>query len=171
MQLTEEIQTILGYSREEAMRTGCHAIAPEHLLLGIIRHGNNSATDFLSRAGIDPKAAKEELDARVFRDREIPYSEDDGITFTRSALNICSMAVMEALREGGDIKALHLLAALCDSPGDWCGGYLRSHGLDIRIIRSYTKKSSAEPKDPALPSPEDMNRLLSVFYPDRDIYS
>lgn len=171
MQLTQEILTILEYSREEAMRTGCRAIAPEHLLLGILRLGDSSAMDFLSRAGIDCKALKKELDARVFKESSLPFGEDDSISFTRTALNVTNMTVMEALRDGGDVRAAHLLAALSDTPADWCGDYLRAHGLDVRVIRSYTKKNNAVPKDPALPSPEELNRLLSVFYPDREIYS
>ncbi|MCR5560905.1 MAG: hypothetical protein K6F58_03705 [Bacteroidales bacterium] len=171
MQLTEEIRTILEYSRDEAMRTGCHAIAPEHLLLGILRHRSSSAIDFLTRAGLDPDTVKTEVDARVFQEKEVPYGEQDSINFTRSALNVCSMAVMEAVREGGDIRAVHLLAALCDTPGDWCGEYLRSHGLDIRIIRAYTKKSSAEPSRSALPSAEELDRLIGAFYSEREIYS
>lgn len=171
MRLTEEIRTILEYSRDEALRTGCHAIAPEHLLLGIIRHRRSSAMDFLSRAGIDPDTLKSELDSRVFREAGIPYDEQDSITFSRNALNISRMAIMEAIRDGGDVLAVHLLAAICDSPGNWCGEYLRSHGLDIRVIREYTKKSNADNEKSALPSPEELNSLMSVFYSDREIYS
>ena len=171
MQLTEEIRTILEYSRDEAMRTGCHAIAPEHLLLGILRHRSNSAMDFLVRAGLSPEAVKADMDARVFCEEPVPFDEADSITFTRTALNVTSMAVMEAIKEGGDVRAVHLLAALCDTPGDWCGEYLRNHGLDIRIIRSYTKKSSPEPAKSALPSAEELDRLIGAFYSEREIYS
>ena len=76
----------------------------------------------------------------------------------------------------GASKALSQLGTLANfiayacMAEEWCGSYLRSHGLDIRIIRSYTKKSSPE-KQSALPAGEDIDRLLSVFYQDRDIYS
>ena len=170
MQLTEEIRTILEYSREEAMRTGCRAIFPEHLLLGILRHGSNSAIDFLSRAGLDPQQVKNDVENHVFRDEPVPFDEAENVGFSRAALTASSMAIMEAIKAGDDVRAVHLLAALCDTPEEWCGNFLRSHGLDIRIIRSYTKKSSPE-KQSALPSGEDIDRLLSVFYQDRDIYS
>ena len=170
MQLTEEIRTILEYSREEAMRTGCRAISPEHLLLGILRHGNNSAVDFLTRAGLSPEVVKSEVEKRVFRDEPIPYGEAENVGFTRSALTASSMAIMEAIKDGDDVRSIHLLAALCDTPAEWCGKYLRSQGLDIRVIRSYSKKSSPDKKS-ELPAGEDINRLLSVFYKDRDIYS
>lgn len=170
MQLTEEIRTILEYSREEAMRTGCRAISPEHLLLGILRHGNNSAVDFLTRAGLSPEVVKSEVEKRVFRDEPIPYGEAENVGFTRSALTASSMAIMEAIKAGDDVRSIHLLAALCDTPAEWSGKYLRSQGLDIRVIRSYSKKSSPDKKS-ELPAGEDINRLLSVFYKDRDIYS
>ena len=171
MQLTEEIRTILEYSREDAMRTGCRAIFPEHLLLGILRHGSNSAVDFLTRAGLAPQQVKSDVESQVFREEPIPFDEAGNVGFSRSALSASSMAIMEAIKAGDDVRAVHLLAALCDTPEEWCGKYLRAHGLDIRIIRSYTKKSSPEKKNPGLPSGEDIDWLLSVFYQDRDIYS
>ena len=171
MRLTDELITIFDYSRDEAMRTGCRSIAPEHLLLGILRHGSSSAMDFLSRAGLDPAKLKSDIDARVFHESGIPYGEQDSISFTRSALNISNMAIMEAIREGGDPAAVHLLAALCDAPGEWCGEYLRSHGLGIRVIREYAKKSSTAPENAGLPSSEELNRLLSIFYPAKEVFS
>ena len=48
LQLSDEVQKIMTYSREEAMRLGNYTIGPEHLLLGILRHGDNEATALLT---------------------------------------------------------------------------------------------------------------------------
>lgn len=172
MRLTEEIRTILSYSREEAMRTGCYAIAPEHLLLGILRHGNNSAADFMARFGLDPAKVKADVEGHVFRRDAVPYSKEDEITFTRSALNVGSMALMEAMRKSEDVEGIHLLCALCDNPGDWCSGYLNAAGINLGLLRTMRKKKGADSeKKSALPSSEDIDRLLSVFYSDKEIFS
>jgi len=172
MTLSEEILTILGYSREEAMRTGCYAIAPEHLLLGILRHGSGSTADLFRRFGLDPAKVKADVEEHVFRKEAIPYSDEDEITFTRSALNVGSMALMEAMRSGEDVEGIHLLCALCDNPGDWCSAYLNSSGITLGLLRTIRKKKSTDSeKKSALPSSEEINRLLSVFYSDKEIFS
>ena len=45
--ISDELNAIINYSRDEAMRTGSYGIAPDHLFLGIIRHGENTAADAL----------------------------------------------------------------------------------------------------------------------------
>ena len=41
IRISEELNSIINYAREEAMRTGSYGIGPDHLFLGIIRHGDN----------------------------------------------------------------------------------------------------------------------------------
>lgn len=172
MRLSEEIRTIFIYSRDEAMRTGCYAIAPEHLLLGILRHGNNSAVELLKQFGLDPAAVKLEFDKKVFCEEAVPFSQEDEVAFTRSALNITSMALMEAMRVNEDVEAIHLLSALCDSPGSWYNDYLRSHGLSLQIIRTMRKKAGNDSqRKSAIPSSEELNSLLSAFYSDKEFFS
>lgn len=172
MQLTEEIRTIFIYSRDEAMRTGCYAIAPEHLLLGILRHGNNSAVELFKQFGLEPAEVKTKFDEKVFCKEAVPFSQEDEVTFTRSALNVASMALMEAMRVNEDVEAIHLLSALCDCPGSWHNDYLNSHGLSLQLIRTIRKKACDDSKKKsAIPSSEELNSLLSAFYSDKDFFS
>ncbi len=171
MRLTEEIRTILLYARDEAMRTGCYGIGPEHLLLGILRHGDNAAVQALGKFGLEPSEVKEALDAHVFRERAIPYEEEEKVNFTRTALSITNLTVMEAIRSKQDISAVHLLAAICDNPGEFCCEYLHAHGVSLQVLRTYINKSSEEHAKSSLPGAEDMNRLLSAFYQEKEIFS
>ena len=43
IKISDELNTIIGYAREEALRTGSYGIGPDHLFLGIIRHADNDA--------------------------------------------------------------------------------------------------------------------------------
>lgn len=43
MQISEELERILGYASEEALRTGRLEILPEHLLLAMLRREDNAA--------------------------------------------------------------------------------------------------------------------------------
>ena len=46
-QLSEELNQILSYSKEEAMRLGSYTITPDHIVLGIIRHQDNEAFEII----------------------------------------------------------------------------------------------------------------------------
>ena len=51
--ISDELNSIINFSREEAMRTGSYGIAPDHLFLGIIRHRENTAADALRGLATD----------------------------------------------------------------------------------------------------------------------
>ena len=47
IQISDALNGIIKYAREEAMRTGSYGIGPDHLFLGIIRHEENTAFQVL----------------------------------------------------------------------------------------------------------------------------
>ena len=85
--ISDELNSIINYSREEAMRTGSYGIAPDHLFLGMIRHSENTGCDVLRGLGCDIAEMKQFIDSRVFTNEHIPYSEIENITFSRGAQN------------------------------------------------------------------------------------
>ena len=66
IRISEELNSIISLSRDEAMRTGSYGIAPDHLMLGIIRHGENSAMDILRGLGTDVSEMKQFIDSKIF---------------------------------------------------------------------------------------------------------
>ena len=58
IRISEELNSIINYAREEAMRTGSYGIGPDHLFLGIIRHGDNPACTVLRSLGADLESMK-----------------------------------------------------------------------------------------------------------------
>ena len=47
LQVSDDLNLVIKYAREEAMRTGSYGIGPDHLFLGLIRHEDNSAFKIL----------------------------------------------------------------------------------------------------------------------------
>jgi len=43
IRISDELNDIIRYARDEAMRTGSYGIGPDHLFLGVLRHGDNAA--------------------------------------------------------------------------------------------------------------------------------
>ena len=48
IKISDELNSIIRYAREEAMRTGSYGIGPDHLFLGMMRQADNDACKVLS---------------------------------------------------------------------------------------------------------------------------
>ena len=143
IRISDLLNSIINYAREEAMRTGSYGIAPDHLFLGILRHKENSAADALLGVGTDIEELKQFIDSHIFTNEHIPYSEIDNISFSRGAQNVLSFTILEATkvhcREAGP---QHLLLALCRAAGSYGSSYLRDTGVDYGYIFRYLDRNS-----------------------------
>ena len=149
IRISDQLHSIINYSREEAMRTGCYGIAPDHLFLGILRHRENPAVDALMGTGTDINELKEFIDSHIFTNEHIPYSELENITFSRGAQNVLNFTILEATkvrcREAGP---QHLLLALCRAAGSYGSSYLRDTGVDYGYIFRYLDRNSMLDRGP-----------------------
>ena len=138
IQISDQLNGIIKYAREEAMRTGSYGIGPDHLFLGIIRHEENSAFETLRGLGVEPAELKTFIDGRIFTNETIPYSEIDHINFSRQAQNVLSITVMEATRlKSPEAAPHHLLLALCRTTDSYGQAYLRARGVDYGKMLAY----------------------------------
>ena len=69
------LDKILEYAREEAVRTGWMSITPEHLVLGMIRHGDNEACRFLTDSGLSLARLKSMILDEIDRGCSVPYRD------------------------------------------------------------------------------------------------
>ena len=131
LQVSDDLNLVIKYAREEAMRTGSYGIGPDHLFLGLIRHEENSAFRILQSLGVEPAELKAFIDQRIFTNETIPYDQIDHINFSRQAQNVLSITVMEASRlKSPKADTHHLLLALCRTTESYGQAYLRARGID-----------------------------------------
>ena len=143
IRISDQLNSIINYSREEAMRTGSYGIAPDHLLLGILRHRENSAADALLGVGTDLEELKQFIDSHIFTNEHIPYSELDNISFSRGAQNVLSFTILEATKvKSKEAGPQHLLLAICRAAGSYGSSYLRDTGVDYGYIFRYLDRNS-----------------------------
>ena len=141
--ISDELNSIINYSREEAMRTGSYGIAPDHLFLGMLRHKENSATDALIGTGADVEELKQFIDSRVFTNEHIPYSDIDKISFSRGAQNVLSFTILEATKlKSRQASSQHLLLALMRAKGSYGCTYLNDLGIDYGTVFRYMDRNS-----------------------------
>lgn len=149
IRISGELNDIIRYAKDEAMRTGSYGIGPDHLFLGVLRHGDNVAFRTVTGLGIDADNFKRFIDSHIFTNEPIPYAESDKISFTRYAQNVLSITVLEASKQGvTEANSLHLLLALCRTTENYGQAYLRQHGVDYGRLLSYMRDEGMLGKDP-----------------------
>lgn len=140
IRISDELNDIIRYAKDEAMRTGSYGIGPDHLFLGILRHGDNAAFRTVTGLGIDADNFKRFIDSHIFTNEPIPYSESDKISFTRYAQNVLSITVLEASKQNSsEASSCHLLLALCRTTENYGQAYLRQNGVDYGRLLSYMR--------------------------------
>ena len=60
-----QVKEIISYSREEALRLGNDFIGTEHLVLGLIRDGENTAMKILKSLNVDLYELRKEIELAV----------------------------------------------------------------------------------------------------------
>lgn len=130
---SQGIRDVIGYSREEALRLGNDAIAPEHLLLGIFRERNSNAYVQLSKLNIDILRVKRVIESRVDKANEAPSDPD--LPLTKSTERVLRMVFLEAraLESRGLKSELidteHLLLAILKEENNLAAAVLNEEGL------------------------------------------
>ncbi|MDO9679825.1 MAG: ATP-dependent Clp protease ATP-binding subunit, partial [Bacteroidales bacterium] len=113
LQLSDELSEIISYSREEAMRLGSYTISSDHLVLGIIRHQDNSAFEILMKFGVDHKILKGRIDEKIKTGEMVPFEQADKLNLTKGAENSLKVMYLEARSlEESKPSPLHLLLAI-----------------------------------------------------------
>ena len=153
MQISDDLNLVIKYAREEALRTGSYGIGPDHLFLGIIRHEENAAFATLRNLGVEPADIKAFIDQRIATGETIPYEQLEHIAFSRQAQNVLSITVMEANRlKSPSAMPQHLLLALCRTTDSYGQVFLRSHGIDYgRLLSVMEDEGLLRPADPETP--------------------
>lgn len=178
MQISKELNTIISYAREEAMRTGCYNISADHLFLGILRHGDNQACRVMEELDVNLEAMKCNVEQVLFHQETIPYCDDDKIRLDLSAKKILSLSIYEALAMyAREASSIHLLLSLCKHSDSVCKKCLESIDIDAGVIAAYLKdchgtKSDDTEKRPAPKSkPNKLQIIGTISIKPSDIYS
>ncbi|MGL4957191.1 MAG: Clp protease N-terminal domain-containing protein, partial [Bacteroidales bacterium] len=126
---SQEVLDVLEFSREEAVRLGCHAVGTEHLMLGILREGNNSATDILDALKINLKQLKEVLEDTVRIGEPLQMDSIEELPLYNATVTALKMQEFEARTQNSiTIKAIHTLLAILRAEDDTTTSTLEKFG-------------------------------------------
>ena len=142
---------ILNFSKEEASRLHCGSVSPLHLLLGIIRHTDNKASQLLAYYlpdGVAQLKTQLEMTARQHQVLISPTPAD--MNFDTQANRIMRLCKLEAsLMKSETIEPIHVLLAILKANDNEASDILQR--LDI----TYEKVNSQQTPDNKLPNDED----------------
>ena len=111
-QYSQKLSDILVYSREEANRLRCDYIGPEHLLLALIRDGNNAAVELLNRLHANLRSMKAEIEEAIERSNtfnEVMPSVDLN-SIANKIMRLCLLEARMLKKSPADVE--HLLLAI-----------------------------------------------------------
>ena len=118
-QFSPKVSEILAYSREEAARLASQSVAPEHLLLGMLRLKEGPVISIFQRLDINMQSVKTELETRVREDEIGRPIYTQQLVLNDKASNILKLAVLEArLQRTTRVEEQHLLLAILHDQTD-----------------------------------------------------
>lgn len=136
LQLSNELNDIITYAKEEAMRLGNYTISTDHLLLGMIRHGENIATETLLTMGANLSELKTEVELRIRGNAPLPIDHSGRLTLSKASENALKIMFLEA-RAMNQIKPEtgHLLLAIFRGQDCVAMDILDKQGITYDTIR------------------------------------
>ena len=128
-QFSQRFSDIISYSKEEANRLCNNVVAPEHLLLGMLRDGEGKAIEVLQKLNIDLKEIKTQVENAVKQSTlNFVSSNDNDIALSTSAARILKMCMLESrLLQSPLVDAEHLLLAILKDGDNDAAHILEDH--------------------------------------------
>lgn len=182
IKFSKEVQTIAEYAREEAMRTGWYGIGPDHLMLAILRHGDNDACRALSALGVSLSSLKAHIDSSIFREEPVPFNDLDKVEMNHAARGVMNMSAFEALRSGlEEVLPAHLLMAISRTSGNATADFFVTTGINpIKLTEHFGVQSRLD-ESATLSAPrlqdiagalgEQLNNLLGSAHNQTNFFS
>lgn len=136
---TPEVRKIMTYSREEAGRLQNNYLAPEHLMLGILRNGEGMAIQALIDFGVDLDKLKKTIDTAIIEQHEGSYADNE-IVLAKNTEKILKMSILEArMIKSAATDSEHLLLAILKDHNNLAAQILEASNLNYTAAYTYIK--------------------------------
>ncbi|HEV2993943.1 MAG TPA: Clp protease N-terminal domain-containing protein [Acidimicrobiia bacterium] len=140
---TDAARQVVVLAQDEARGLGDAAIGEEHLLLALLRQGDNPAARALHRAGVQLEAARETVRGRA---RRSPVGPPDHLPFTADAKQALEGSLRAALdQQSAEIGPEHMLVALLADGGP-ATTVLDRFGVDRDALRRAALDEAGPPR-------------------------
>ena len=136
-------KTVLGYSREEAVRLQNHDILPDHLLLGIIRDGEGKAMEAITTHGLNPRSLKQAIEKELAADNE--YVDPRELTVSKKTDKILKMSMLESrILHSEETDTEHILLAILRDKSSIAARILNDNDITYESVMSFLKNHNQD---------------------------
>lgn len=136
---TQRVRKIMAYSREEAGRLQTNYLAPEHLMLGILRNGEGLAVQALVDFGINLEELKNNIDSNILEQQDDVYPNSE-VVMAKNTEKILKMSILESrLTRSHETDSEHLLLALLKDHNNGAALLLEQYHMDYNGAFTYIR--------------------------------
>ncbi|MCD4795500.1 MAG: ATP-dependent Clp protease ATP-binding subunit [Bacteroidales bacterium] len=93
---SKQLNKVLSFSREEAVRLGNDYISNEHLFLGILREGSSNVLQILVDFGIDLNIVKKSIESKIKDNDALSDRHPDELPLLKSSARVLKIVYFEA---------------------------------------------------------------------------
>ncbi len=132
-----EVKDIISYSREEALRLGNDFIGTEHLVLGLIRDGENTAVKILKSLNIDLYELRKEIEMAVKDKTGKNIANINSLPLTKQAEKVIRITVLEAKSlKSTQVESEHLMLSILKNKENIATQILNQFDVDYDIFKN-----------------------------------
>jgi len=131
-----QVKEIISFSREEALRLGNHFIGTEHLLLGLIREGDNTAIRILKSFNVDLYELRKEIELAVKDKTGKNIANINSLPLTKQAEKVIRVTVLEAKAlKSTTVETEHLMLSILKNKENIATQILNQFDVDYDLFR------------------------------------
>ncbi|MEX6686873.1 ATP-dependent Clp protease ATP-binding subunit [Danxiaibacter flavus] len=132
-----QVKEIISFSREEALRLGNDFIGTEHLLLGLIREGENTAIKILKQLNVDLYELRKEVELAVKDKTGKNIAHINSLPLTKQAEKVIRVTVLEAKAlKSPLVETEHLMLSILKNKENIATQILGQFDVDYDIFRN-----------------------------------
>ena len=132
-----QVKEIISYSREEALRLGNDFIGTEHLVLGLIRDGENTAIRILKSLNIDVFELRKEIEIAVKDKTGKNIANINSLPLTKQAEKVIRITVLEAKStKSALVESEHLMLSILKNKENIATQILNQFDVDYDIFKN-----------------------------------
>ncbi len=132
-----QVKEIISYSREEALRLGNDFIGTEHLVLGLIRDGENTAIKTLKSLNIDLFELRKEIEMAVKDKTGKNIANINSLPLTKQAEKVIRITVLEAkAQKSALVESEHLMLSILKNKENIATQILNQFDVDYDVFKN-----------------------------------
>jgi ATP-dependent Clp protease ATP-binding subunit ClpC len=134
---SSQVKEIISYSREEALRLGNDFIGTEHLLLGLIREGDNTAIKILKNLNVDLYELRKEVEMAIKDKAGNNIANINSLPLTKQAEKVIRVTVLEAKAlKSPQVETEHLMLSILKNKENVATQILNQFDIDYDLFRN-----------------------------------